>query len=399
MKLWSYTLCIAASLTLASHLYAQTPAVPAHATVAESVEWLRGSVLRMVAWAAHFTADNRDQSALPELERLAEAWHTLPPPTYDAHGEYALIPLEQQERTDAMFAVLDALIRLHGTVSAEAIKSLAPNFTAQALTLFAAMPEPQRTQYARSVYATRRGLGSIYNPQEVAQDRMVHLAAALLAQQPPPGFTASLLNEMTVLLYITVTDQRQEPDGGIGTATCSDSFAKKPLPGWPQAWTYVVEELWSPQLLDGTTVLVPGYPAITTRRALSDSSCSTLGWFSSAVRLQLAEWEAALPAGKLRAGTRRSDTLQFFGAAAYKAALASAILRNEEPYRQLAALLASKGMLSEQEAHTAQPILRVEVLDKRSRQTEPLPEPRSNNAKVVFEKGFMQEAAPWTFPF
>ncbi len=398
MKLWSYTLCIAASLILAPHLYAQIPTVPAQATAAESIKWLRGSDLRMVAWGAHFVADHKDQSALPELERLAEAWRALPPPAYDTRGKYAPVSLEQQERTDAMLAVLDALIQLHGTVSAEAAESLAPNFTAQALTLFAAMPEPQRTQYAESVYATRRGLGAVYSPQELTHDRTVHLAAALLAQHPPAGFTASLLNETTVMLRVSVTDKALKPESrGWGTP-CSDSFAKKPLPGWPQPWTYVVEEYWRQQPLDGMTVLVPGNPAITTRRALSNSSCSTLGWFSSAARLRLAE-EAAPPTGKLRTSTLRDDNLPFPGASAYNTALTSLVLRNQEPYRQLAALLASKGVLTEQESLTAVLTFRVEILDKRGDRTEPLPEPRLNNAKVVFEEGSVQESAPWTFPF
>jgi hypothetical protein len=35
----------------------------------------------------------------------------------------------------------------------------------------------------------------------------IHLAAAILANDPPPGFAASLLNETTVPLQIWVLDQ------------------------------------------------------------------------------------------------------------------------------------------------------------------------------------------------
>src|ERR1700734_1982166 len=100
------------------------PTVPVRATEDDMLQWLRGDDPRMVAWGAHFAASQQEQTMLPELTRLAESWQPLPPQQYDAGGNYVPRTAEQRERGDAMQAVLDTLIQLHGAVSAEAVEGL-----------------------------------------------------------------------------------------------------------------------------------------------------------------------------------------------------------------------------------------------------------------------------------
>ena len=97
-----------------------------------------------------------------------------------------------------MQAVLDALIQLHGTITSEGIVALLPDFPAQSPVLFAAVPEPERSRYALVVYGTRDRSDQPHDWHRLAHHQMIYSAAAILAVDPPPGFTATLLSETTV---------------------------------------------------------------------------------------------------------------------------------------------------------------------------------------------------------
>lgn len=120
-----------------------------------------------------------------------------------------------------MQAVLDALIQLHGTISSEGIRKILSNFSAQGLVLFATMPEPERSRFALAIYETRDTSDQPFNWRRSAQQQMIHMAAAILALNPPSSFTATLLRETTIILKITVTDHDFER-GGWGEAACGD---------------------------------------------------------------------------------------------------------------------------------------------------------------------------------
>lgn len=369
--------------TLASA--AQTiPPVPTQATHTEINDWLRSSDERLVAWGANFAAQNHDAAVVPQLSILAESWIPLPPQAYDAQGNYVPRTPELIRRIDAMTQVLDALIQLHGNISSQAIENLSEDFPSQALTLFARMTEPERTEFAEAIYGTRRGTGATYDWHALSHDRMVYLAAALLAKHPPQGFTSSLLGESTVVLKVSVTDRKQKAPGAFGIGTCGDSFASKPAPGWPQAWTYVVEQKWPQEQYDPSSVLVPGDPAITTRRAESSSSCSTLEWFSSTVRLRLARQEAGLPKVDLGQGSLQYDDLAYTGPKGYQSAMISLIAQHIEPFRQLASELQQNGFLSEEEARITLPRLVVQITDERTDKTDPLPHLSFSSPKIIF---------------
>ena len=143
-----------------------------------------------------------------------------------------------------------------------------------------------------------------------------------------------------------------------------------PAPGWPQPHTYVVEQHWKSEKTTAQ-ILVPGEPAITSRRALSNSSCSTLPGFSSVQRLLLARSEAGLASG---VGTIQYDTLRYPGPGAYRSAVSSILERHREPLRSLAGALKEKALLSPVEVETAMPALSFEILDERRDKTQKLPD-------------------------
>jgi len=348
---------------------------PSQATHDEIDHWLHSGEPRMVAWGATFAAQSGYQDEVLVLENLAERYEAVPPQEYDAKGNYVPRTTEQKQHLDSMQAVLDALIQMHGRISYEGISAILTDFPAQALVLFATMPEPDRSQKALLIYEGRDRSDAPYNPRRLAQQQMIHLAAAILALNPPPGFTATLLSETTITLKVVVTDDDRERDGMFST-TCGDSFGFAPDPGWPQPYTYVVEEHWPSQ---GTArgILVPGDPTITSRRALSNSSCSTLSDFTSVQKLRLAQQEAGLRSEGRSAGALQYDTLRYTSAAEFAGSLAALVARHEQPVHALIETLANRTYLTTSEAADAVPSFAVEIDDQRKDKSQPLSIPRS----------------------
>lgn len=366
---------------LATLAHGQT--VPTQATTDEIDQWLHSGEPRMVAWGATFAAKDTDAAEVPILAMLAEKYQALPSQQYDSKGMYVPRTPEQKERFDSMQVVLDSLIQLHGTMSHEAIEAVLPDFPAQALTLFGRMPEPERSQFAEVVYDTRDRSVQPYDWHRLGYLQMIHLAAAILALNPPPGFNASLLNEVTVKLIVTVVDVVDRRNDGMGVGgPCGDSFGLVEAPGWPEPYTYVVEQGPGSDRLPSDDVLVPGNPHITSRRARSSSSCSTLAGLTSAERLLIAQKEAG-PGAILGITARQYDTLQYPGAAGYPAALAAVLDAHEKPFRILAAALADRALLTQAEAAKAFPNLIVEVLDQRRDQGRTLSLPATLDPHVV----------------
>ena len=365
---------------LISVVYAQT--VPTRATPDDINHWLRSGDPRMVAWGAFFAAKSVDADELPVLAFLAENYQAAPPQQYDTSGSFLPRTPEQKQKLDSMQTVLDSLIQLHGRVTYEAVAAVLPDFPAQALTLFATMSEPERSHRAMALYATRDVVDKSYDWHRLAQQQMIHMAAAILALDPSPGFAATLINETIVILKVAVTDDNQKRDGTFVSGICGDSFAMDPSPGWPQPYTYVVEQHWKTDA-DNEEILVQGEPSITTRRARSNSSCSALPGFTSVQRLLLARQIAGLPSDALGMGTLQYETLRYTGPADYLAGLASLVEAHRTPFRALARVLESKGFLSATEAATAIPTFSVEVQDQRKARDQPIPLPLSLDPRTT----------------
>jgi hypothetical protein len=355
---------------------AGSQSVPTRASQDQIDHWLRSGDPRLVAWGATFAASTADTAELPVLQGLAETYNSVPPQEYDPRGNYIPRTPEQKQQLDSMQAILDALIQLHGTLSFEGVEAALPDFPAQALVLFATMPEPERSRYALRVYEARDKSDQTYNWRHLVYQQMVHLAAAILALNPPPGFTATLLNETRITLKVAVTDDDRQRDGTFSGAMCGDSFALSPADGWPQPYTYVVEQHWqSPGTAEG--ILVPGVPTITSRRALSSSSCSTLSGFTSVQKLLLARQEAGMQSEGRNVGTLQYDSLHYRSAADFATSLAALVARHQEPFHKLRGALLNKSFITTPEAENAMPAFAVEIDDQRKDKSQPLSIPRS----------------------
>ncbi len=370
VRTWS----LSTFLVLAS--VARCQSVPTTATHDEVEQWLRSSEPRMVSWGATFAASTADRDALPALESLAGNYKALPPQQYDPQGNYVPRTLDQKQQLDSMQAVLDALIQLHGTITSEGIRAILPDFSAQGLVLFATMPEPERSRFALAVYETRDTSDQPFNWRRSAQQQTIHMAAAILALYPPPGFTTTLLRETTIILKVAVTDDDRERDGWGTGGMCGDSLGLSPVPGWPQTFTYVVEQHW-PSERRTETVLVAGVPDITSRRALSNSSCSTLPGFTSAQKLILAQQEAGIAFSAKRAGVLEYDTLRYTGSTEFPASLEALISRHRQPFLALTEILVSKGFVEVPESESATPRFELEIDDERGDKSQSLQVPRN----------------------
>lgn len=415
VRRWGWGLALGCCGLGCAALAQESLAVPTQATSEEVYQWLQSDDPRMVAWGATFAAKNHDTSMAPYLARLAEEWVPLTT-AYHEDGSGPMWTDEEKARVRAMSCVLDALIQMHGTVSPGAIQKLTANFTGQALTLFAYMPEPERRTFAESVYAERQ-VGAEYWPVSLVNERtrvpllpgfddiehqsadgeLIHVAAAILANDPPPGFVSSLLNETTMPLGIWVSDRGFSPPiamSGGGT------FLATPQPkGWPEQWTYVVKEKWPKQqeaktvasvpnssnvcpaccppaygeLDAGEEVIVPGIPAITTQRAMFPAD-SDFEPFTSNVRLQLLHamlGDTSRPRG---GRLQESESVPFSNDGAFQVAVQQGVVKREQEFQTLSKELAAKGLMTTAEAQNAWPTLQVMVVDLRQAKTPPLPE-------------------------
>lgn len=362
------SLLILLLLPFAAH--AQTS--PISATPHEIAQWLRSGDPRMVAWGAYFAAKTADVEELPVLASLAENYRALPPQEVDGKGRPIFRLPEQEQYFDSMQAVLDSLIQLHGTVAYDGVMAILSDFPAQALTLFATMPEPERSHHAAAVYATRDRSEEPYDWQHLAHQQMVHMAAAILSLKPPPGFTGTLLNETTVTLKISVRDDDDVREGAFPGSLCIHAREPTAHPGWPQPYTYIVEERWKDQN-PAEGILIPGEPAITTRRDRDNSSCSIITGLTSVQRLRVAEEEAAFPPSAMGSGVLQYDTLHYPGAVNYPAAVAALIDRHKQSLRTLVSALVQKSHLTPAEAAATMPAFSVEILDERLDKMKSLP--------------------------
>ena len=92
-----------------------------------------------------------------------------------------------------------------------------------------------------------------------------------------------------------------------------------------------------------------------------------------------------MPAGQRGTGTLQYGNIRYPGMAAYDAALVIVVRQHGAAFRELAAALERQGLMTPQEAATAAPTLRVQVLDERENKSDPLSVPQWMGAKVIYE--------------
>lgn len=178
-------------------------------------DWLRHGDPQQRAWAAYWIERDRQEEEVPQLlDALA---------SYQASTQAGSSGWSDED--SALLAVLDALIQLNADVSPDSAEALYAKFPVQALILLARSPEDARDALLRILDET--------------QSRIDWLAAAdLLATDPPAGFAARLLKQISIHATIQVLSPGQGELGSGWGSSCGESLGDGPRRDWPSVGAY-----------------------------------------------------------------------------------------------------------------------------------------------------------------
>jgi hypothetical protein len=221
-----------ALLTLSSAVRAQTqtPEITPETPVTPRllVQWLHSGDPRLIAWSATLAARDHDRPTVALMPALLQNWPIIlgdslsPNDTLAAHRR-------------AIAAVLDTLIQEKFPVDQPTIKAIAESFPTQAAILIARLPI---TASQSTLHDWTYGATGTWGGRTLAR-----LAAMMLAQDPhpDPNFVAEIVaaaeENLQVVIASTGADRL-----GMGSGTCGDSLGRGLITGWPQVYTYNLEE-------------------------------------------------------------------------------------------------------------------------------------------------------------
>jgi hypothetical protein len=221
---------------IAGGLSAQEPVVTSDTPVEQSTlrQWLHSADPRLIAWGADFARRNHDAKLIAEMPSILEHW-TMPP---DYGGDET-----QAAQRRAVLAMLDALIQENANVPVSTIQVIASTYPSQAAILIGRLPlSASRNALDDWTYAAT-GTGS--------GRTLARIASMMLAKDPVPsrvvwnqnliGFVASVVDASEDNVHISVRADNSVGFGS-GTGVCGDSLGHKLTPGWPQVYTYGLDE-------------------------------------------------------------------------------------------------------------------------------------------------------------
>lgn len=207
-----------------------TEETPSWSTI---LTWLHSDDPRLVAWGAHEVLVTDDRSLLPDLVVLAEGWRPLvrerPTPT-----ALERLSQDQIDRRDALAAVLDTLIQMRVSLSADTLLALTPDFGNDVAVFLSRMHEDEAAPLSMELY--RRSVTSA-TPHSYS---LHYVAAAMLALHPPPGFAADLLRSTVVYAEVIASPKGSGNFGGwIGEGDC---YVERDIPrkDWPLTGQYTL---------------------------------------------------------------------------------------------------------------------------------------------------------------
>lgn len=323
--------------------------------------WLLSGDPRLVAWGAHFAMVAHDRRLVPDLLSMAANWQNFP--TLDSDGNPVGLSQEQKDQRDAMAAIVDALIQLHAAVPTETLRSLAPNFGNEVAVLLSQMTKAEAEPLALDFY---------HSPKPAP---LQYVSASLLALNPPPGFAADMLSNITVRATIFVAD----PGAGLfGTGGAGDCFVASAVPGkdWPAIGQYALSKTKD----NGTLLVVGGVdPIYGTRRELGhysgDHSMACGVGLGPDQRLRLTAEMLGVDPASMPWNTAPHMNIVFQSPEQYQSALLALVRDEQQKYRTTTAALAERGLITPSEADDPEtmPRLYLQVNDMR-KDAAPLPE-------------------------
>jgi hypothetical protein len=377
--------------TLAACSFAQAPPVASAFPSEKTIDgWLLSGEPRLVAWGAHDTLLAGDKNLIPDLLSLASRWQTLSRQPFDPVMPEASLPdglsPEQDDRRDAMAAVLDTLIQINVPVPADSLRALAPDFGNAVAVLLSRMPAVEAGPVSFDLY--RRHTDHRYTLQ--------YVSAALLALHPVPGFAADLLANIKVEAIVTATAPGSEEYGGSGSSGSCGPSSEAPRKGWPVTGQYGL----SKQAVKGSVLLIAGVDPIYATRNQSTfytgDLCTTSGlYLDSGGRLGLVAEMLRIPPERFPWDTAAQTTIEFQSLQQFYDDLLAFVEKQQEKYRTTVAALAERNLLTPSEAEAVLPELNLKLNDRRSEGDAPIPDPPNLPAHVEWNSKPFREPSGW----
>lgn len=342
------TMLLACLCGYASSLTPQTPTITPETQVDVPTleQWLHGSDLRLVAWAADFARRGSDKPLIEQIPAVIEQ---------------IAIPSPQDRNSDqrlAVLALLDAVIQQPDThVSAGALGGIGSAFPAQALVLISRLPFAE----SRSVL-NDWSYGAM--PSWDSR-RLERVSSMMLAQHPDSEFVARIASVAGQAMTVHVA--RTHAGYGGASTSCGDYGAGSPRPGWPQIYAYDLVENDSQEnaLTSGAQLVIDlARDRIVARRFKENSpwgSCSGVENLDDVTRHRLlAYWMGIKPADM--SWQPRSDVVIVWSdQAAYERELGALV--NEQRVKMIKTItgLRAKGLLGEEHAYPIEPKITVSI--------------------------------------
>ena len=332
--------------------------------------WLHSGDPRLVAWGAHDALLTREVSLAPDLVAIAKQWQSLSTRSNeDARPEK--LSEEQEERRDAMAAVLDALIQMNVAVPADTLRNLAPDFGNHVAILLASMPsaesEAPSLEFFRSPARNVSGLQ--------------YVSAALLALHPPAVFPGELLAGVTVRATIVVVLPNAEPMG-FGFARDCFGVSEEPREDWPVVGQYTLSKGKS----DGSSVVVGGIDPIYFKRIESTrylwNTCGVCVYLGPEERKRLLAEMLGVSPDDISWQTQTQTTIAFQSLEQFHIDLLAFVADQEQMYRTTAEDLEARNLVGRGEVSQSLPRLELKIMDARGQGAEPIPKDENLLARV-----------------
>jgi len=307
-------------------------------------QWLHSSDPRLIAWAADFARRKHEATILGEMPELLEHW-AMPP---DNGGDEAL-PAQRR----AVLSILDALIQENVEVPIPAIEAVARLFPSQAAILIGRSPLSQ----------SRRTLDDwTYGATGTWGRTLARIASMMLAKDPRPstvvwnrnliGFVASVVDASEEDIEISVRDTNLAGSGFGSGVGCGDSFGHKLTPGWPEVYTYGLDEANNRKISGQIVVDLAGDQIFSQRRKENDGWGSCGGGVEAldpATRHRLIAYWLRVPERDMSWQPTESFTIRWTNKTAYEAQLGKIIESERRKLYDTVETLRHQGLLKKEE--------------------------------------------------
>jgi len=322
---------------------------------------------RLVAWGAHDALEAGDQTLVPYLLALADAWQPLSRQPVGHDSPNGLSPdglnQEQLDARDAMAAVLDALIQMEVSVPTGALGNLAPDFGNDVAILLSRLPADEAAPLAMELYRSPPEHGFA----------LQFVSASLLALHPVSGFAADLMANITVEARVVAVLPGTAAGFGGSNGSCA-VLREQERKGWPSTGQYAL----SRQGGEGAMPLVGGIDPIYARRSLSshfrgdESTTHMFMNLTSGQRQRLiAEMLGVAPAA-IPWSTGPTEDIEFRSQQQFEQLLRAFISGEQQKQRATLADLVAHQLVTADEAEQSLPTLEIHLIDMRGESDAPL---------------------------